>query len=265
MKFPPPLAVLPKNCIYCFLLILAACGGGGRGVGEAVLPPPVDNVSPGGFWLGFDNDGDSVVVFVTESGKFQFLAGTGEQGSGLMTVSNGNDITGDFQLVSQVGFSFPDGTTLANCTLTGTVVERDTMSVTADCTTTAGLQDQITVMPLAYQPIYERSSSLATVSGLYDGNVAVTDISLDGTIFAQYSINDCVANGMVSIIDPNFGLYNFQFEMSSCTGIYDVLNGVSFTGIGILDNTNSPEQLFAPAIGDSAGTFVSWFLFGERL
>ena len=254
-----------KLGLFITLSMLVACGGGGGGAVESTVPPPVDNASPGGFWVGFDNDGETVLVFATETGRFQFMTGDGAQGPGVLSVSNGNNISGDFQLVTQVGFSFSDGSTQSNCTLSGTVVERQTMSVTANCTTSLGSQDQITVMPLAYQDVYERDSSLATVSGLFDGGIVVTEISSDGMLFAQYSINNCVANGRVSIIDSNFNLYDVQFTVNSCTGIYDVLNGVSFAGIGILDNTNIPEQFVAPAVGDSSGTSVSWIVFGERL
>lgn len=247
------------------LISLFACGGGGGVAVESTVPPPVDNVSPGGFWVGFDNDGETVLIFVTETGRFQFMTADGAQGPGVLTVSNGNVISGDFQLVTQVGFSFPDGSKLSTCTLSGTVDERQTMSVTANCTTTSGTQDQITVMPLAYQEIYERESSLAILSGLFDGVIVVTDISPDGTLFAQYSINDCVANGRVSIINANFNLYDVRFTVNSCTGIYEVLNGVDFTGMGVLDNTNTPEQFAAPSIGDSSGTLVSWIVFGNRL
>ena len=205
-------------------------------------------------------------MFVTETGRFQFLTEFGNQGSGIMSVSNGSDISANFQLVTPLfGPSFPDGATLADCTLSGTVNERQTMFVTANCTTTAGLQDQIMVMPLDYLPIYERDSSLATITGMYDDGFVVTDIAADGTIFAQDAFTGCVTNGQVSIIDPAFNAYDFQFGYSNCTGPDEFLNGSSFVGIGNLDDTFPPEVLVVPAIGDVGGTLVSWFIFGERL
>ena len=95
--------------------------------------------------MGIDSDGAEVVALVTETGRFHFIDEFLSQGFGVLSVSNGNDVTSDFQLVTEFGFAFPDGTTLADCTLSGTVTERQTMTVTADCTTTAGLQDQLTV------------------------------------------------------------------------------------------------------------------------
>ena len=254
-----------KKCIYCFLLFLTACGGGGGGA-ALPLPPPVVNDSPGGIWIGVDFDGETVGMFVTETGIFQFFTEFLNQGSGTLSVSNGNDIAANFQLVTPLfGPSFPDGTTLADCTLSGTVTERQTMFVTVNCTTTAGLQDQIMVTPLDYLPIYERDSSLATIAGMYDDGFVVTDIAADGMIFAQDPFTGCITIGQVSIIDPAFNAYDFQFGYSNCTGPDAFLNGSSFVGIGILDDTFPPELLFAPAIGDVGGTLVSWAIFGDRL
>ena len=240
-----------------------ACGGGGGG--PVFNPPPVTNASPGGIWPGIDSDGDLVLALVTETGRFHFLDEFGNQGSGILSVSNGNDVAGNFQFVTEFGFTFSDGTTLADCTLSGTVTERQTMTVTANCTTTAGLQDQITVA-LDYDPLYERDSSLATIAGLYDdGFGIVTDIASDGTIFEQDAVSGCVTNGQVSVIDSAFNAYDFQFELSNCTGQFAILNGTSFVGIGTLDNTVPPELLIVAATGDVAGTLVSLIIVTERL
>ncbi len=242
---------------------MTACGGGG---GSTQPPPPVVNDSPGGIWFGIDSDGGVVSIFVTETGRFQFLTEFFYTGSGILSVSNGNDVTGNFQLVTQIyGPSFPDGTTLADCTLSGTVTERQTMSIIVNCTTTAGLQDQITVTPLDYLPIYERDSSLATIAGMYMDFTVVIDIGADGTIFAQDAFTGCITNGQVSIIDPDFNVYDFQFGYSNCIGPDAFLNGSSFVGIAILDDTFPPEVLDAPAIGDVGGTLLAWATFGERL
>jgi hypothetical protein len=180
-------------------------------------------------------------------------------------VSNGNDVTGNFQLVTEFGFTFPDGTTLADCTLSGTVTERQTMSVTVNCTTTAGLQDQITVV-LDYNALYERDSSLATIAGIYDdGSGVVTDIASDGTIFEQDPVSGCVTIGQVSVIDPAFNAYDFQFGFSNCIGQDTILNGSNFVGIGILDNIVTAEVLIVAATGDIAGTLVSMVIVAERL
>ncbi len=241
-----------------------ACGGGGGGAAPP-LQPPVVNASPGGIWTGIDSDGDLIAAFVTETGRFHVIDEFLNQGSGILSVSNGNDVTANFQLVTEFGFTFLDGTTLADCTLSGTVTERQTMSVTVNCTTTAGLQDQITVT-LNYDAIYERDSSLATIAGVYDdGSGIVTDIASDGMIFEQDPVTGCVTIGQVRVIDPTFNLYDVEFGFSNCIGPFAFLNGSSFVGIGTLDNTVTPEVLIVFATGDVAGTLVSLVSVAERL
>ena len=194
-------------CVLSLTAFCVACGGGGGGAAPT-LQPPVVNVSPGGIWTGIDSDGDLIVALVTETGRFNFLDEFGNQGSGTLNVSNGNDVAGNFQLVTPFGITFPDGTTLADCTLSGTVTERQTMSVTVNCTTTAGLQDQITVT-LNYEAIYERDSSLATIAGMYDdGSGIVTEIASDGTISEQDPVSGCVTNGQVNVINSTFNVYD---------------------------------------------------------
>ena len=165
--------------------VLAACGGGGGGGSLAPTPPPVSNASPGGIWSGTDSDGGEVAALVTETGRFHFIDEFLSQGAGILSVSNGNNVAGDFQFVPDLGFTFEDGTTLADCTLSGTVAERQTLTVTVNCTTTDGLQSQVT-STLSYEAIYDRDSSLAAIAGMYgDDSGIVTDINSEGRIFEQ--------------------------------------------------------------------------------
>ena len=256
-------------CVLSLAAFCVACGEcGGDAVCKSPFPSilsPVINASPGGIWEGIDSDGGLVVALVTETGRFHFIDEFGNQGSGILSVRNGNDVTGNFQLVTEFGFTFADGTTLADCTLSGTVAEHQAMTVTVNCTTTASLQFQITVV-LDYNALYERDSSLATIAGIYDdGSGVVTDIASDGTIFEQDPVSGCVTIGQVSVIDPAFNAYDFQFGFSNCIGQDTILNGSSFVGIGTLDNIVTGEVLIVAATGDVAGTLVSMVIVAERL
>ena len=179
------------------------------------------------------------------------------QGAGILNVSNGNEVDSIFHFVTQPGSTFPDGTTSANCTLSGTVSERQNMTVTVSCMTVAGLHNQITAT-LKYEALYERDSSLATIAGNFQGVKEVLNIAGDGTIFSQDAGTGCVANGQVSIIDSNFGAYDFEFMYSNCVGQSAVLNGSSFVGIALLDDTVMPEALDVAAIGDMDGDIPSF-------
>lgn len=223
-----------------------ACPSGGGNGGDTdppspSPPPAVTNASPGGIWEGLDSDGGEVIALVTETGRFHFIDEFLSQGSGTLTVSNGNDVAGNFQLATELGFTSPDGTTLADCTLSGTVIERQSMTVAVDCTTTTGLQDQVMVA-LTYNALYERDSSLATVAGTYDDGTGIeTDIAADGTIFGTDPVSGCVTNGQLSVIDSAFNAYDVQFAINNCTE----QSPAFFGGLGDLAGGGFSSQAFA--------------------
>ena len=70
---------------------------------------------PGGIWRGVDSDGRSIVVFVTVFGKFQFIDGSGNQGSGFLAVGDGDTVASNFQLVTQLGETDVGENTVADC------------------------------------------------------------------------------------------------------------------------------------------------------
>lgn len=238
---------------------------GGGGGDFAPPPPPVTNASPGGFWIGTDSSGGDILAVVTETGRFHFLTLADlSQGSGILSVSNGNNVNGNFQLVTQLGRVFADGTTLADCTLAGTVTERQTLTVTVNCTTTLGLQQQSTAT-LSYDNGYDRDSSLATIAGNFQGISAVLNITSGGVIFSQDAATGCVINGQVNIIDAAYGAYDFGFTYGNCLGQAAILNGSSFSGIAALDNTVNPEALIVTATGEVAGVLVSFIQILDRI
>ena len=93
----------------------------------------------------------------------------------------------------------------------------------------------------------------------------MTDIAADGTIFEQDPVSGCVTNGQVSVINPAFNAYDVQIGFSNCTGQFAILNGTSFVGIAILDNSVIPEVLIVAATGNIAGILVSFVSVSERL
>ena len=244
---------------------LPGCGSGGGSGGDIAPPPPVVNVSPGGFWYGFNSIGGEVFAIVTETGRFHFLTVPDfSQGTGTLSVSNSNNLNGTFQLVTQLGYVFEDGTTLANCTFSGTVAERQTVNASIECTTTAGLMQQSTAA-LDYDVAYDRDSSLATIAGNYQGFSAVLNVAGDGTIFSQDPVTGCVVNGLVSVLNSNFNAYDLNFTYDSCTGFEAILNGSNFTGIAALDNSEDPEVLIATATGSVGGVLISFVEVLDRI
>ena len=232
---------------------------------------PNTKASPGGLWHGEDSDGGSISMVVTETGRFHIIDADLSQGSGVLNVSDANEIESNFYFVTQHGSTFADGTTSTFCALSGAVVERQTMTITIDCNNLAGLRDEFEAT-LSNKEHYERDSSLAVIAGNYQGDKFVLDIASDGSIFSQDPGTGCVVNGQINIIDSAFKVYDVEFTYSNCGEQATTLNEADFVGIALLDNTVSPEALFVAAIGSSdgdvpsfEGNFVSYAQTLERL
>jgi len=243
-------------------LALTACGGGGGGDGDSPpasqSPPPPANQSVGGIWEGTDSDGDAIIGLVTETGAFHFLDPDG-QGFGTATVSNGSQVAASYTYVADLGTTFVDGSTGATCTLTGTVVERVSLSVNSQCTTTRGTTGQNSAT-LAFNALYNRDASLATIAGNYNDVGDVLNINSGGVVFEQDASEGCILNGQVTVVNAAYNAYQVQFTVSNCNASYAALNGTSWTGLATLDNTTSPQELIFGVVGNvtisgAMGTF----------
>lgn len=275
-----------RRIVILFLVTLSglsACGGGGGGSTTTIPPvtiPPVTNVSPGGYWGGVDSNGQPIDAFVTETGELhitQVFGGDRYFGSGVVTVTNGNDLAGDFQLIAPMADFFgglddvfADGTTSADCTLSGTVTQRNTMTVTVICTTTAGLEDQITAT-LGYRNSHDRDSSMATIGGNYQwawspALPVILNITGAGTMFSQDAGTGCIITGQVNIINSTFDIYDIEIGFSNCLGQDAILNNSVFVGIGgFFGALSSPDRLFVFVIGDVAGVLTVIWTAYDRL
>jgi len=252
-----------------FFVCLSACGGGGGSSGSAPPPAPAPTQSPGGIWFGSDSEGDQILALITESGRFHFLElTTGNQGSGTINVSNGNQISTNFRFVPAVGNLFADGSPYSDCSASGTIVERSTLNGTIVCTTSMGSQSSVTVN-LAYDARYELGSDLATFAGEWtdSSNPGIDVVNIDsvGAITGQdESGTGCVYSGQVSIIDSTYNAYDVEWTYSSCSGQFAILNGITFSGIGAIDNTVSPIEFTVGATAIIQGDEVSLILTYER-
>ena len=241
---------------------LSACGGGGGSSDPP--PPPVTNQSPGGIWTtqyvvqSGPNAGDTMdgKALVTEAGDVFFaeintVNGCAVIGFGSVNVS-GSSVSGStndgvvtFSQNSMVNTacSYPDGSTSAATTLSGTVAERSSFTITATSTTSLGMALGSETNTWSYSNLYAETPSLATIAGNYaDGSDTLT-LSSNGTVFEQDPTNGCVINGTVSTVNPSYNAYAINLTWSSCTGSMAVLNGQTATGFGYYDDSVNPPQL----------------------
>jgi hypothetical protein len=227
-------------------VLVVGCGGGGGGT-QTPAPPPIQNAVVGGIWEGQLGSGQQVLGLVTETGEFHFLADDGVQYFGTVT-SSANAVSATFTAYTELGTEFQDGTTRGTGSLTGTISARATMSANTTFTTSAGSQNGNTIS-LTYNALYDRDSSLGTIAGNFTDGFVVVNINANGVAFAQDPASGCVLNGNVSIINAGFNAYRVQYTYSGCQGELAVLNGSTFRGLGVLDNTVSPEELVVGSQG----------------
>ena len=233
-------------------VLLSACGGGGGY--HSAMTTPIANASPGGIWNGTDSStGLTVQGLVTETGRFEFIRSDGAQFIGTVNVSNFS-LSGTVTGFTPIGTTFADGSTSGTGTLTGSVAARTSMAVIIAFTTSKGTTTTIG-LPLLFDPLYNVTSSLATIAGNYteSGTGTAVSVSASGAVFAQEMTTGCVVNGTVSIIDATYNAYDVSYTYANCTGAYTVLNGVTATGLATLDTALSPAQAIIGISGQVPG------------
>ena len=251
---------------------LSACGGG-----SSSDPPPPANQSPGGIWTtqytvtSGPNTGDMIksVAVVSESGELYFASqnqnnGCADVGFGQASVT-GNSISANINVESvqyttvpgvNTTCSYPDGSTTATGTISGTISQRSSLNITVSGMTSMGTALPSDTETWTFSNSYDTASSLATVAGNYTDGSDTLSIDGNGVMFEQDPASGCVLNGTISIINAQYNAYSLSFTLSNCTGGAAVANGVNFTGLATLDQTVSPAQLDFGVSANVGGSFA---------
>lgn len=219
----------------------------------------------GGIWRGTDSSGRDVVMFTETLGAFQFVDGLGRQGAGFLAVGDGDTVSSRFELYAPREDSFADQSSSATCTFTGTIVERQSLTMVERCTTRGGLQFQES-LNLAFDNLYDKGSSMEAIAGVYETPTGtVLNIASDGAVFAQDAVTGCVLNGLVSINVAAANLYRYRYDLDGCTGPEAIWNGSNFNGLAVLDDTKVPEVLSIAVIGETDGITMPLFTNNDRI
>lgn len=278
MDFKTAQSFLNNLVMAMLLLAMAACSSSsdagpdcrynenwlnGKCRADPITATPV--TLPGGIWRGVDGNNRDVIALVTVFGGFQFVDAFGNQGSGNLAVGVEDIVVSNFQLVTQKSVTFADGTTLANCTFSGTIVERQSLTMIQSCVTTAGLEFQESLV-LQFDTLYNRDASLAIIAGMYETPAgSILSIASDGMIFVQDAVSGCVTNGQVSMTLSNANMYLYEYAIDNCTGTDAIWNGSRFAGLAVLDDTISPDSLIFAVIGDVGTVAISLFVVNQRV
>lgn len=242
-------------CVGFLVCSLTACGGGGSSGGSTAAPPtpPVANANPGGIWFGtvFNatlGSSFELVGITLSTGESRFIDSSGSQLTSNISVT-GTGFSGSVFAVAPVGSVFSNNSPTASGSITGTINERSSMAGTFVLNS-----GDTGTFNLVYDSTYERTSSLALLSGTWiDVNSDTYTVQSDGTLFGQDSFG-CVYSGRVSIINPSFNAYRFSLDVSNCSGF----NG-TYTGLGTLGDLQlaNDNRLFTYQISNQVWSLTA--------
>jgi hypothetical protein len=209
--------------------------------------------SPTGVWTGTDStSGLSTTAIINAAGLATFIESNGIQYVGTVQVSGSTIAASVDGYATFGGTAFSDGSTYGIGTVNGTVSTGGTLSATLTFTTNDGTAISGD-WSLTYTGYAGSASSPAATSGNYTDSVtgAVVSINSNGVLTSQNATNGCVLNGSISTNDTSHDVYEVAYTLEDCTGSYDALNGVQFTGLATL-NPTSPAQLILAVSGASS-------------
>ena len=243
------------------LTILAACTVAGLAGCKSDSSTPASttttpNASLVGLWTGTDSDNPTTTlnVIVNSANEFTAIRSDGVQFTGIMEVS-GDTLVAAVAGYANFGASFPDSSVYGIGTLDGTVNPGTSLTATVSFTTNGGtsLPGSWSLVPGSLSSV---ASSLASVAGSYTDNAtgATVSIAATGSIGSQDATTGCVLSGTIGTGDTAIDEYQVAYTLAGCRSNYAVLNGLSLTGMGYLDNSTSPASFTYAVTGSSAGS-----------
>jgi hypothetical protein len=240
-------------------LALATSGCNSDGLGGSSTSTSTANASPAGIWQGTDSaSGLALTGIVNAAGLADFIRSDGAQYIGTASAA-GTALAVSLDVYTQFGTAFSDGSTYAVGTLNGTVSTEGSITGSVDITTSANTAITSS-WSLNFSSLYNNASSLSAISGNYTDassgdplNGTTLSISGTGAMTAQSASTDCVMNGQISTANTGNNAYEVSYTLENCGGAYAVLNGISFTGLAILNTNASPSQVVIGVSGTSSG------------
>lgn len=248
-----------------WVLVLAACGGGGGGGGFAA-----SDAKPGGLWQGTvtvaGTPDQDIFGLISETKQFHFIQADGVQYFGTL-ITSGTNVTSTHTGVPFEGTTFADGSVQGTGTLTGTVQDRSTITVTTTFTTANNTVTNASVT-LQYDHSYDPDSALATVAASYTNAIIPTADTLvidgAGMLSNLDPTTGCTWNGTVTLIDAAYDLYDVEFTYANCLAPKDGPNGLHLTGLLTIDSTASPNAMVLAMHGTTGGVPLAKLFVYQR-
>lgn len=238
------------------LALLTACGSGSDSAGRQSTTGDayLDFCTPGGLWRAADGGvaiiGQSLEVHIVQPSGVQYVGTVdGEGWIGAKDTRCWFDRDNStLHAALPLGVSLPDGSTAAKGAVDGSWQRRQgMMTISGRLTTSAGGMLLLS-FDGTYDPLFEAGAKTARLAGAYRPTTAptaeVVTIDSNGNVFSQNATSGCVLNGTIAPVDPEYNTYRLTARYASCTGSAGVLNGNAARGLGYLDSTKSPAELF---------------------
>ena len=203
-------------------------------------------VATAGIWTATPAAGTTAFMISDAAGNIYYYTST----STCMALSDASlTLTGS--TVSGAGYTMPDvfgpKTTCApevHETFTGTLVPSESMQLTSKPTGGGGSSSTIN---WTFDPIYFQPSALSLVAGSWtmaDGTKVT--VSSSGAISGQDTTTGCTITGTLSVGNTAVDVYSVTVRYTLCNGSAGTaLNGVTLTGLGMLNTSVSPSQFTA--------------------
>ena len=250
------------NLCWRVLLLVGLVSGCNSGSSNSSSSSSSSSAIAKGIWSGTDSTSGQIVVgLINSAGQADFIRGDGVQFIGTVQIS-GNTLASTVNGYAEFGYTLPDGSSTGLGTLNATVITSTSIVGTLTFTSNIG-----TSYPgswsLSYQTLSTTGSSLAAIAGAYTELSSVKNnntggkltISTGGAVTSSGAASGCTMNGSIGIGDSSTDIYEISFTYSGCTGQWASLNDVPFTGLALVNTTQSPSQLLIGVSGQtSTGT-----------
>lgn len=238
------------------LAIAVLCvGGAACHHGSSAISTTTATANPAGIWTGTDAvSGLSLTGVIDATGDSVFIRSDGMLFAGTLLISEAT-LSGTLDGYSPLGTTFADGTNFGLGTFGGSVVTAASIDANWNFTTVDSMTTN-NMWSLTFDPLWTTASSLSAIAGTYTDsepnsptNGATVTISATGAIDGTSTTTGCVLSGQVAVNTPTNDVYSISLSYTNCTDT--VLNGIHFTGLGILNSAVTPAVVLTGVSGES--------------
>lgn len=223
---------------------------------NSAIPTTTATANSAGIWTGTDSvTGLALTGVIDAAGDSTFIRSDGTLFAGTLLISEAT-LSGTLYGYSPFGTTFADGTNFALGSFGGSVVTATSIDANWNITTVDSMTTN-NMWSLSFDPLWHTASSLTAIAGTYTDSQAnsptigaTVTISSSGAISGTSATSGCVLSGQVTVNAPANDVYAISLSYASCSDT--VLNGIHFTGFGILNSSVTPAVVATGVTGEAS-------------